>query len=829
MMRAPNSLPAKGEEATRAAASHSWGPSTASEPVLLPRSRILAGEELEALLGGVALLVDGELDVVGAGVRLGGVARRQAHVEHQVVAVGHRLARRRQVVVVDEQRVGLDAHVVDGDLDVAAALAVLGVDRAGPAALDVLGGRSVDLRVEPALLADEPRLAGARPVADLLVRRQEIEQRELAQALLGHQVVLVLDLDDREVVDALRVQEGQLSGGVDDGVVAAVGEQLAVDPDPLAAGQDVLLGERVDVLARAGDEVAQRGAAAQAALDGGGDDRLGALGRGAGMHALQEQRALQALLDGAVLELVLEADLAQHVVGVAQVLDLVLEVADAVGLELAVVEAGVGVQGAALLEAVAGAEADDAGVEALVGQLLLALRAVLLAADQRALHGEVDGVLGVEGAEDAPAALLARLLGDLAAALAPELAGDVEHPRAVGEEHGVQAAGEERAHRPLALPQAVGLGVALHGAVELVVLDDLLVGGDEQVVGEGLDADHRLALQRRLLREGDEGVRGVDVVHQPVLGAQPDRVAVEHERADLLAADGLEREVGDDAGLGPDAREADVGADPDVVAQLVELEEVVAHQAVGHAEAAQPVDVGVVEGDAGAGGEPDLAADGQRVVDGLVGQALGVGVDAEGAVVLAVARQALVGGEPDVLVVVGDGGDGLAGQPVVHGQAGGGAAARVEADGAVVGGDPQRLVVDHQLVHRGAAGEDAPAVLGLVDEDLARADPDAFDGVDGDGRVAGQGRGGDEEDQERGRDSQRDAEARALIRRPRAGAARGVAQKRLAHAGDLADAGLRGTAPAQGRRSGAGPRSGLRFEGKRSAEPESGWSSVGSD
>ena len=95
-------------------------------------------------------------------------------------------------------------------------------------------------------------------------------------------------------------------------------------------------------------------------------------------------------------------------------------------------------------------------------------------------------------------------------------------------------------HQPLYLFHAVGIGVNKDRAVF-----EALGGGDEQVIGEDLDPDYRLALESVLLREWAEGVARRLEEEQAVLGADPRAIAVENEGADLLAADLVEAEVGE--------------------------------------------------------------------------------------------------------------------------------------------------------------------------------------------------------------------------------------------------------------------------------------------
>ncbi len=92
------------------------------------------------------------------------------------------------------------------NLNLFAALLVCGVDTLRPTVIDVLGGCAIDLVVEPRFIGDDVRRARLDPLPDLVVRRQEVEHRQVAEVLLGHQIDLVLDRNDTEVVDALRVQ-----------------------------------------------------------------------------------------------------------------------------------------------------------------------------------------------------------------------------------------------------------------------------------------------------------------------------------------------------------------------------------------------------------------------------------------------------------------------------------------------------------------------------------------------------------------------------------------------------------------------------------------------
>src|SRR3990172_4837129 len=71
-----------------------------------------------------------------------------------------------------------------------------------------------------------------------------------------------------------------------------------------------------------------------------------------------------------------------------------------------------------------------------------------------------------------------------------------------------------------------------------------------------------------------------------------------------------------------------------------------------------------------------------------------------------------------------------------HAEAGRPPAAGVEPDGAVVGGDPDDRFIGRELVDGRRGGEDAPAVQGLMDEDLAGAEPDPLARVRGGGRRA---------------------------------------------------------------------------------------------
>jgi hypothetical protein len=116
--------------------------------------------------------------------------------------------------------------------------------------------------------------------------------------------------------------------------------------------------------------------------------------------------------------------------------------------------------------------------------------------------------------------------------------------------------------------------------------------------------------------------------------------------------------------------------------------------------------------------------------------AVGVGEDAHGPIELPVAGHALVRGEPHEGLVGRDRGHRLAGQPIFHAEAGGPPAAGVEPDGAVVGGDPDGRFIGRELVDGPRGGEDAPAIQGLMDEDLARAEPDPLARVRGGGRRA---------------------------------------------------------------------------------------------
>jgi hypothetical protein len=182
--------------------------------------------------------------------------------------------------------------------------------------------------------------------------------------------------------------------------------------------------------------------------------------------------------------------------------------------------------------------------------------------------------------------------------------------------------------------------------------------------------------------------------------------------------------------LNAEARKPEVGAAPQVAADLKHLGDIARRHAIHLAKRAQAVHIGAEHGDAGARAEPNLPADGDRVGDRLARQSVALVVQLERAIGLAVAHEPLVGSKPNVLVVEGDGTDPLAGQAVIHGQLGRSLAAGLEANHTIVGGDPQDVLVHHQFVDGRARREDRPAVEGLEDELVVLGDPDAVDGID---------------------------------------------------------------------------------------------------
>jgi hypothetical protein len=68
------------------------------------------------------------------------------------------------------------------------------------------------------------------------------------------------------------------------------------------------------------------------------------------VRALQQKLPLQPFFNVAILQLVFDAHVAHHIVLVAQILDLVLQIANPAGVELTIVEIDGAVEAAILVE-----------------------------------------------------------------------------------------------------------------------------------------------------------------------------------------------------------------------------------------------------------------------------------------------------------------------------------------------------------------------------------------------------------------------------------------------------------------------------------------------